>query len=92
MTEPVILVVGSGLGALEACREITAQGGRAVLARSGAAKRQCALRTPAGFETMDAELHSVEGSTGRFRVTLLAGDDEVKVECSPTRRRRGDDP
>lgn len=81
MTIPSVLVVGSGRMALDAAREIVAQGGRAILARSGGTRRQCALRVPGGIEVIDAMLVSLEGSPGRFRANLRS-DEDMTVECS----------
>jgi ferredoxin len=83
MSAQVVLVVGSDEAALEAAREVVAQGGRAVLVRSPGARRQCALRTPSGIEVIEAELASLEGSPGRFRARLQGPDgDDMTVECS----------
>lgn len=82
MSPPVVLVAGSGAAAVEAAREVVAQGGRAVLVHSGRTGRQCSLRTPPGFEVIEGELVSVEGSPGRFRARLDSVDGGPVVECS----------
>lgn len=82
MSSPVVLVVGSGPAAVEAAREIVVQGGRAILARPGEAKRQCFLRTPAGFEVIEGTLVGVEGSPGKFQARLRSGDEDTMVECA----------
>lgn len=83
MSAPAVLVAGSGRAAVEAAREVVAQGGRAILVRSGGAMRQCALRVPGGFEIIEAELVGVEGAPGRFSAVLrVSGGDDITVECS----------
>jgi heterodisulfide reductase subunit A-like polyferredoxin len=78
----VVLVAGSGPAAVEAAREIVVQGGKAILVRPGEVKRQCSLRTPAGFEIIEGTLVQVEGSPGRFRARLRSGDEDLIVECA----------
>jgi ferredoxin len=81
MTDPTILVWGSGRAALEAAREVVAQHGRAVLVRSGA-KKTCALRVPRGIEVIDnAMLIRLEGSPGRFSSHLRVGGEVVTINC-----------
>ncbi|MDW5562005.1 MAG: 4Fe-4S binding protein [Methanomassiliicoccus sp.] len=93
MMAPVVLVVGSGASALEAVREVVRQGGMATLVRDGSMLRQCALRTPGGFDVVDAELLAIDGSPGRFTARLSSDGEEMVLECSaivlaPERERR----
>ncbi len=83
MSAPTVLVVGVGSAAVEAAREIVAQGGRAVLVRSLGSRKQCFLRIPSGIEVIEAELVGAEGSPGSFHARLRApGGDDMVVDCS----------
>jgi heterodisulfide reductase subunit A len=79
---PTILVLGGGRSALEAAREVVAQGGRAVLAMPPALPKTCGLRAPSGIEVVaGSELVALEGSLGRFTASLMVDGDTVPVRC-----------
>jgi heterodisulfide reductase subunit A len=82
VSAPVILVAGAGNAALEAAREVVVQGGRALLVRSGGARRQCSLRTPSGIEVIEGDLIGVDGALGRFIAKVRSDGEEQVVECS----------
>ena len=81
MSAPTILVIGGTAAALEAAREVIAQGGRAELVQGGP-RKACALRTPSGIEAIPgAMLFRLEGSPGRFIAHLSAEGERFTVEA-----------
>ena len=77
-----ILVSGAGSAALEAAREVVAQGGRAVVVRSLGSRSLAPCGPPtASRSSSNARLVRLDGAPGRFTATVRSGEEDLTIEC-----------